>query len=105
MHVALQIVLAKWFPSGLPVVTKYTKYTSARAKTGAKTGRILGNSGRHVPSLYTLTPPDTTRHAPDNVWYVGTSPVMIYRAMQLIQIFCAHGRTDGRRCSKRSSRT
>ena len=48
MHVALQIVLAKWFPSGLPVVTKYTKYTSARAKTGAKTGRISGNSGRHL---------------------------------------------------------
>ena len=44
MHVALQIVLAKWFPSGLPVVTKYTKYTSARAKTG----RISGNSGRHM---------------------------------------------------------
>ena len=42
------------------------------------------------------TPPDTTRHAPDNVWLVGSGPVMIYRAIQLIQIFCAHGRTDGR---------
>ena len=46
MHVAPRIVLAKWFSSGLPVhqVHKCTKYTSARAKTG----RISGNSGRHM---------------------------------------------------------
>ena len=59
MHVAPRIVLAKWFSSGLPVhqVHKCTKYTSARAETGAKTGRAnrgskeacLGESGRHVP--------------------------------------------------------
>ena len=39
------------------------------------------------------------------VWWVGSGPVMIYRAVQLIQIFLVCGRTNRRRCSKRSSRT
>ena len=63
MHVALQIVLAKWFSSGLPVhqVHKCTKYTSARAETGAKTGRAnrgskeacLGESRLHAGGIWT----------------------------------------------------
>ena len=40
------------------------------------------------------TPPDTTRHAPDNVRYVCSGSVMIYIAVQLIQIFSAGGRAD-----------
>ena len=41
------------------------------------------------------TPPDTTRHAPDNVRQVCSGSVMIYTAVQLIQIFSAHWSTGG----------
>ena len=46
MHVALRIVAAKWSPSGVPVVTKYTQHTSARAKTGAKRKERLTTYGK-----------------------------------------------------------
>ena len=39
----------------------------------------------------------------ENMWSDGLA-VVIYRAVQLIQIFGAHDRTNGWRCSKRSSR-
>ena len=39
------------------------------------------------------------------IWQVWVGPWMIYKALEVIQIFLADGRTSERRCSKRSSRT